>query len=138
MLNRQKPDFNIGDVVEWALNIWTHGVKGIIVAAKSDSPESSHGFLYAFYGFHNLLNDGEQYPDESRVMTITSEFLRACRDSCKDCKYEDICSQMKEIAACNNSEFGQLRGAGKYDPDVCEQKKCHHLLVCGMNKFIRN
>lgn len=55
---------------------------------------------------------------------------------CNGCEYQEKCSKLSGIVRCDTSEFGQYRGAGKYDPAVCIQKDCRHRFSCATKRFI--
>jgi hypothetical protein len=58
------------------------------------------------------------------------------KEVCTNCEYRDLCPHLQEIARCDISEFGQFRGEGELDFDICEQRKCKHLGVCLTNRWI--
>lgn len=131
--------FKLGDVVEVAsLNILGskgYGLRGVIVRLEylpKDRYQPS-GYWY----------DVKLFNSPPELMPIEGGFasdFKICekiRDKCNNCGINEICPHLPDIARCEFSEFGQMRGEGKRDNDVCEQRKCEHRFLCATKRFIQ-
>jgi hypothetical protein len=135
MPRTKEPKFKVGDAVEIINFAPDVEVKGIVVEIKTDiEPQYRLCFFEPIDEFEEIDMD----KDCKNTLTIIEERLIRCRKKyCKECEYNRACPDLKEIVRCDISEFGQLRGEGKYNSDVCWQRKCIHTSMCLTNRWLQ-
>jgi hypothetical protein len=120
----------IGDIVECKGQLGTiahEGEKGIVLMELVEDPPPD----YEVYWYNTRQTE-----------SVYREDLRQCKGMrskkvCSACEHSLICSHLPEIVNCQISEFGQWMFKGKYNPDVCKQRQCKHLVVCLTTRFIQ-
>jgi len=145
MEQTKKPQFQIGDVVDYDDSFvvsadsdlsdeewFKPGCTGIIFDLWEE-PDPNREDPYAF----GIKWFGE---DEGISQHFTHE-IALCegmknKELCSKCEYSDLCPYLPEIVRCDISEFGQLRGEGKVDYDICKQRKCIRLGICLTNRWL--
>jgi hypothetical protein len=113
----------IGDIIECCDKYSSkYKNKGIIICKYETIPPS----YYIIYWFSSGKLDSVFEGDVKKCEGIGNNML------CSNCKNMDLC----QIARCEFGEFGQLRGEGKYNPDLCWQRKCIHTSACLANRWL--
>jgi len=117
--------YRVGDVIEPSYDFAPEGIKGVVIVEPSqDEPHLCVVYWYNFY--QEVVFTDEIVQCEG----ITDNKL------CSVCEHNSLCPHMPDIARCDISKFGEYRGEGKYNPDVCKQRQCEYLGVCLTNRFI--
>lgn len=140
MPRKKQPKFQVGDVFVWER-------PKSDPRALSGAPITISGVVFK-YTKHRVT----EFKESVKVMCFDMERrvfwygyfgnMHRCKgmkdiNLCKQCEHSSLCSHLRDIVRCDISEFGQLRREGKYNPDICKQRQCKHLWVCGTKRFIQ-
>lgn len=60
------------------------------------------------------------------------------KNICINCEFIDLCRVLPDLAHCDISVFGEWRGVGEYDIDICKQRQCEHLVFCATDTLIQD
>jgi hypothetical protein len=141
-MQKKQPKFKVGDVVEDCTRVKYSRHKGEfnyqIKKALFETRQGFRGIVIEYWRGTSDKYDVYWFDNGSIEPRVHSNWIKRCsglrnKKLCNECGHNDFCN----IARCDISEFAQLRGEGKYNPDVCKQRQCKYLGRCLTTRFIQ-